>query len=135
MQIYQQCRTPAEIQSAFDELQTSLGAEITDSMKTTRQKLLENFDEEVNQRLKVSEAKSKETLSRFEQLLMNLTKAELGNAATFGDNGFELHHNPTTSNIPLGRYELPRRNPEAHYYRLSDTLAQYVIETAKYFDS
>ncbi|MEY4530013.1 MAG: hypothetical protein RLZZ156_734, partial [Deinococcota bacterium] len=131
MQIYQQCRTPIEIQSAFDELQTSLGEEITDSMKTTRQKLLENFDEEVNQRLKVSEAKSKETLSRFEQLLMNLTKAELGNAATFGDNGFELHHNPTTSNIPLGRYELPRRNPEAHYYRLSDTLAQYVIETAK----
>ena len=130
-EIYQRCRTPVEIQAAFDALQQELSLEIQDSMSSTRKKLLENFDEEVNQRLKTSEEQSKSALNRFEQLLMDLTRAELGDAAKFDDKGFELIHNPTPLEIPLGRYELPRYSPEAHFYRLSDTLAQYLIQRAK----
>lgn len=130
-EIYQKCRTPQEIQTAFSALQSELSVEIIDSMNSTRQKLLENFDEVVNQRLKTSDAKSRATLTRFENLLMKLSQIELGEAATFDDTGFTLHQNPTTHEIPLGRYELPRRNPESHFYRLSDTLAQHAIAQAK----
>lgn len=129
--IYQSCRTPAAIQAAFDALQAELSAEIEGSMQSTRQKLLENFDEEVNQRLKTSKAESEEALGRFGRLLMDLTRAELDGAARFDGRGFELLHNPTPLEVPLGRYELPRHSPEAHFYRLSDTLAQHLIRQAK----
>jgi ERCC4-related helicase len=129
--IYQQCRTPTEIQTAFDALQAELSVEIGDSMQNTRQKLLEHFDEEVNERLKIRVEQSQNALNRFEQVLMRLSQHELADVATFDENGFVLHRDPTQSDIPLGRYELPRRNPEAHFYRLSDKLAQFVISSAK----
>lgn len=129
--IYQRCRTPERIQAAFDALQQELSLEIQDSMSSTRKKLLENFDEEVNQRLKTKDEQSKSALGRFERLLMDLTRHELDGAAVFDDKGFDLLRNPTPLEIPLGRYELPRHNPEAHFYRLSDTLAQHLIRQAK----
>ncbi len=52
--IYQRCRTPQEIKASFDQLQLELGAEINDAMTNTRQKLLENFDAEVHDKLRVN---------------------------------------------------------------------------------
>ena len=49
--IYQRCRKPDEIQTAFDQLQLELSLEINESMTRTRQKLLENFDDEVREKL------------------------------------------------------------------------------------
>ena len=129
--IYQNCRTPQEIQAAFDALQGELSVEIDESMKTTRQKLLEHFDEEVHERLRFSEEKSQQALSRYEHLLLKLTQAELDDDATFDANGFDLHRNPSSVDAPLGRYELPRRSQEAHLYRPSHPLAQHLIERAK----
>ncbi len=51
--IYQQCRKPDEIQAAFDQLQPELGLEINESMARTRKQLLENFDDEVREKLRV----------------------------------------------------------------------------------
>ena len=129
--IYRRCRTPTEIQQAFGKLQNELSVEIDESMRKTRQKLLENFDEAVHERLRVSDEKSRHNLGRFEQLLMQLTQTELDSFATFDDNGFDLHRNPGLEGAPLGRYELPRRSGEVHLYRLSHPLAQHVIAQAK----
>ena len=129
--IYRRCRTPIEIQAAFSELQDELSVEISESMQKTRKKLLENFDEAVHERLRVSDEKSKHNLGRFEQLLMQLTQTELDSFATFDDRGFDLHRNPGLEDAPLGSYELPRRSSEAHLYRLSHPLAQHVIAQAK----
>lgn len=129
--IYRRCRTPTEIQEAFSELQDELSVEIDESMRKTRQKLLENFDEAVHERLRVSDEKSKHNLGRFEQLLMQLTQTELGSFATFDDSGFDLHRDPGLEDVPLGRYELLRRSSEVHLYRLSHPLAQHVIAQAK----
>jgi SNF2 family DNA or RNA helicase len=52
--IYQQCRTEAEIQSSFNDLQQELDSEINEEMKSARHKLLENFDEEVHEKLKLN---------------------------------------------------------------------------------
>src|SRR5690606_20071074 len=46
--IYQQCRTPEEIEESFNALQLELEDQITARMTDTRRDLLENFDAEVH---------------------------------------------------------------------------------------
>jgi len=133
--IYQRCRKPDEIKAAFDQLQMELSFEIDEAMAQTRRKLLENFDDEVREKLKVRDESSRAVLNRFERLLMQLTRYELREAATFiDDSAFQLHHCPfpgKESAIPEGRYELPRRSGEAHLYRLAHPLAEAVVNHAK----
>jgi adenine-specific DNA-methyltransferase len=131
--IYQQCRKPEEIRSAFDALQLELSFEIDETMKQTRQKLLERFDDEVREKLRVADQSSKEVLGRFERLLMRLTHYELGShAEPVGDSSFRLLSLPPgVGEIPLGLYELPRRSGEAHTYRLGHPLAESLVERAR----
>lgn len=131
--IYQQCRKPEEIRSAFDQLQLELSFEIDETMKQTRQKLLERFDDEVREKLRVADVSSKQVLGRFEKLLMRLTRHELGShAEPVGDSAFRLISLPEgISGIPLGLYELPRRSGEAHTYRLGHPLADALLERAR----
>ena len=133
--IYQQCRQTEEIKSAFDQLQLELSLEINEAMSQTRQKLLENFDDEVREKLKIRDEDAKVYLDRFEQLLMRLTQHELRSDAEFRNiSTFELRSRPAWINgrdIPLGLYELPRRSGEAHLYRLNHPLGEAVVERAK----
>lgn len=133
--IYQRCRKPDEIQAAFDQLQLELGLEINESMTRTRQQLLENFDDEVREKLKIRDQDSKAYLNRFERLLMQLTRHELnGHAQFIGDSSFQLKSRPfpeAPPDIPLGLYELPRRSGEAYLYRLNHPLAAAVVSRAK----
>ena len=133
--IYQRCRKQDEIQTAFDQLQLELSLEINESMTRTRQQLLENFDDEVREKLKVQDAASKAYLSRYERLLIQLTQHELNGRAEFlNDSSFRLEAQPfpeKTAAIPLGLYELPRRSGEAHLYRLNHPLAEALIAQAK----
>ncbi len=130
--IYQRCRQPQEIDAAFTQLRQELDQEITETMQRTRQQLLENFDDDVREKLKLRDQTARDSLSRFEQMLMQLTRHELNGYAEFlSDEAFLLHQNPfPTSDIPLGRYELPRRNGEAHLYRLQHPLADAVYSQA-----
>ncbi|OGT34885.1 MAG: DEAD/DEAH box helicase [Gammaproteobacteria bacterium RBG_16_51_14] len=133
--IYQRCRKQDEIQTAFDQLQLELSLEINESMTRTRRNLLENFDDEVREKLKVQDEASKAYLSRYERLLMQLTRHELDGRAQFlNDASFRLETQPfpaQTAVIPLGLYELPRRSGEAHLYRLNHPLAEALIAQAK----
>lgn len=132
--IYQRCRQTEEIKTAFDQLQLELSLEINEAMTSTRQKLLEHFDDEVREKLKVRDEDSKAYLNRFERLLMQLTRHELGDHAEFrGDATFRLLTHPfaPSPQIPLGLYELPRRSGEAHLYRLGHPLAEALVERAK----
>ena len=133
--IYQTCRKPDEIATAFNQLQLELSLEINESMTRTRQKLLENFDDEVREKLKVRDETSKAYLNRYERLLMQLTRHELeGQAEFLGDASFRLKTNPfpeQAGTIPLGLYELPRRTGEAHLYRLNHPLAEAIVTQAK----
>ena len=133
--IYQRCRKEEEIQSAFDQLQIELSSEINESMTHTRQQLLENFDDEVREKLKTQDEASKAYLNRYERLLIQLTQHELKDHAEFlNDSSFNLKTNPfdkASSAIPLGIYELPRRSGEAHFYRLNHPLAEALLTKAK----
>jgi len=133
--IYQNCRKPEDIATAFNQLQLELSLEIDESMTRTRQKLLENFDDEVREKLRVRDEASKAYLNRYERLLMQLTRHELDDQAEFLDDAsFRLVANPFPEQagaIPLGLYELPRRSGEAHLYRLNHPLAEAIVAHAK----
>ena len=134
--IYQRCRKPDEIQLAFDHLQAELSTEIDASMTRTRQQLLDNFDDEVREKLRIRDQVSKAYLGRFERMLMQLTRHELASHAEFADDStFTLKSCPfpdRAGEIPLGRYELPRRTGEAHLYRLSHPLAEALVARARH---
>ncbi|WP_300171793.1 SNF2-related protein [uncultured Nitrosomonas sp.] len=139
--IYQNCRGPAEIKASFEQLQLDLSGEINEAMVKTRQVLLENFDEEVQEKLRLDMNKraedSRSARSRFERMLMDLSRAELGDCASFDDDGFHLQRAPDgidasgLAGIELGRYELPRRSGDAHLYRINHPLALWITHQAK----
>lgn len=139
--IYQNCRDPEAIKSSFEQLQLDLSGEINEVMVKTRQLLLENFDEEVQDKLRIRAGDSSKVRNRYERMLMDLTRAELGqyqNCADFDVDGFRLRQSPCAdlegvapAAIPLGRYELPRRSGDSHLYRIGHPLAEWVIAQAK----
>ncbi len=135
--IYQNCRNPEEIKASFEQLQLDLSGEINDAMVKTRQLLLEHFDEEVQDKLRIRAEDSRSARNRFERMLMELSRAELGDCADFDDSGFNLRRAPDgiaasgLSGIELGRYELPRRSGDAHLYRVNHPLALWITQQAK----
>ena len=65
--IYQKCKTQEEIQYEFDELQKELAAQINTKIVAARQSILENFDEEVSNRLADCQRNTIASLDTFSQ--------------------------------------------------------------------
>lgn len=132
-EIYQNCRTPEEINESFDKLQEELSAQIKDAMTQARQSLLEHFDDEVKEKLRIRAMDTEKNLNRYEKMLMQLTEHELdGHAEFINDSSFLLKDGEYVGeDILAGLYELPRRSGEAHFYRLAHPLAQKVLKQAK----
>ncbi len=63
--IYQQCRTPAEIDNAFKKLQQEMDEQIRTRLDDTRRSLLEHFDEDVHERLRIKLADTTAQLDRI----------------------------------------------------------------------
>jgi adenine-specific DNA-methyltransferase len=109
-----------------------MSEDINNSLQRTRAELIENFDDEVREKLRVRSSSAQEYRRRFETLLMDLTRHELKDDAEFPtDYSFLLHRKTFDGDYPLGLYELPRRTGEAHLYRLGHPLAIAVINAAK----
>ena len=131
-EIYQNCRKPEEIQKAFDKLQNELENKIDSKMKITTKKLFENFDEEVIEKLKISQNTSREYLNKFERNLLLITKYKLqNNYAIFeNDTKFNLFNSPY-SNIKNGIYEYRTNNILNENYRIGHPLAKNIINEFK----
>lgn len=138
VEIYQTCREPQQIDLQFEELQVELDEQISEAMSSTRQKLLENFDAEVHDKLKVNLQESKSYLDKYGQLLWRLTQHELREYAAFSLSGYEgqhrfnLQHLPAdaSTSIALGDYEIGSGIEDAHIYRVGHPLAQHLIANA-----
>lgn len=65
--IYQICRTSEEIQMAFDQLQSELEEEIRDKISQTKKTLIENFDEDVIDKLKVRKENDEGLINIFKR--------------------------------------------------------------------
>ena len=85
-EIYNSCRTKEEITKAFDNLQSELQTKISDKMIAARSALLENFDTDVADKLRVNLANTISNLSTFERQMWLLVKYTLSTIAIFDEN-------------------------------------------------
>lgn len=141
LQIHQRCRTTAEITSAFDDLQKELEDEIANRMEQARTTLMEHFDEEVHEKLRFRQEKTKEQVSRYERWLWQLVKTELEDVAVFDDDNhcFRLTHRlpGMDESIPLGTYGLvihkngSSEHHAQHLLRFDHPLVTFAVEAAK----
>jgi hypothetical protein len=129
--IYQQCRTPEQIQFEFDKLQKELETEIVAGQRDAREKLLDNFDQEVVEKVRIQ---SHDILDRFNEQLWQLSTHMLSKYAHFDDQGysFTLHTNPFSKEIIRpGPYRMGKAVEGANTYRVGHPLAQKVLEQGK----
>lgn len=131
--ILDNCKTATEIDAAFTELEAKYAKQINREMKKTRTKVFDNLDPKVRDKLKSYDTQTGIVLNAFERLLIDVTRHELGDIATFNKSGtqFTLHDAPATA-IPTGDYYFkskPRKG--AHQYRYSSNLCAWVIDHAK----
>ena len=137
--IYQACRTTEAINDEFTQLRLELDAEITATMDETRRKLLENFDAEVHDRLRVSLAESTEFIDKADAQLWRVTAHVLRGLADVDDQSrsFELREVPGFApHVGTGCYRLARTEGEhAHRYRRQHPLAVAVLDRAAKTDT
>lgn len=130
--IYQTCRTEDEIETEFNALRAEMDGAITATMDDTRRKLLENFDAEVHDRLRINLDRSREHIGRVERMLWSVTRHELGKRAAFDEVylGFVLKAPPDGLDVPAGAYFLTKQGLDGHRYRLGHPLAQHLLDRA-----
>ena len=83
--IYASCRTTEEINAAFDALQEKYKDDISESMKRTREELLNNFEEDVQQYFKDVMTSTEISISKIERLLWKLLIAMWKNKMVISD--------------------------------------------------
>jgi SNF2 family DNA or RNA helicase len=143
--IYHTCRTTEAIQEAFDNLQNELKPQISARVFNAREKLLENFDERVREKLRDNLEESKRYINAFEQKLWKTTQYFLRDYAEFKDDqyAFKLLNNPFEGEfIHPGPYmilkaEEGKRKSDVHIpddtniYRVGHKLAQHILKACK----
>lgn len=145
LRIYQECRTSEEIAEGFRLLQEAMDESIRERMDETRQALLEHFDEDVHERLRLQLEGTREVLDRVGRMFWALSRYVLRDRAEFEDAGatFRLHE-PPTDGIRRGTYHLISKAervegepdvPTEFLYRLSHPLGEWSVETARDLDT
>jgi hypothetical protein len=150
LDIYRTCRTPAQIDAAFAALGEAMKPAIDERMAHTRSQLLEVFDAEVHERLRLQRQDTLSHLNQFSRRFWDLTRHVLAGQAWFDEAqlSFDLPA-PTAAGmnagISAGRYHLiSREKPsdanslavnqpslDAHTYRLSHPLGEWVVHAAR----
>ncbi len=128
--IYQQCRTEAEIKAAFSRLQADMQAEIDERMDSVRHEVLENFDIDVQEHLRMTHDTTGLFLNRYEYIFWELTKYVLHADATFNDEQHTFMLKKPVAGSPSGLYRLFSQQGDGIAYRLSHPLAQHVLNEA-----
>ena len=138
LEIYQTCRTPDEIQYGFKQLQEELEEQISSKMEVTQQLLMEHFDEDVHDLLKLQLAKATQRLDRMSKMFWRSSKHVINGRAQFNDEQHDFILNqPPTKEIKTGHYQLVSKNSHdrescaEHIYRMNHPLGEHVIEQAK----
>ena len=138
LQIYDTCRQPEQIEAAFNALQAELEESIADRIKDTQSQLLENFDEDVHDRLKLRLQDAEARLDKLGRWFWGVTRYALNDRARFDEQSYAFSLSTPPTGIAKGRYQLIRANTQhqaqpdmlAHAYRLSHPLGEWSIDTS-----
>lgn len=115
--IYQQCRSDEEIQQEFDQLQQDMAAALGVKEEAARLSLLNHFDRDVVSALKTRRDESNDFLHEYEQVLLDLAKAELPDAE-IGRNHFRhagKRFDLSWTNVQANDSEFFRLQASEHY--------------------
>jgi superfamily II DNA/RNA helicase len=134
LQIYDTCRQPEQIEAAFNALQAELEEVIADRIKDTQSQLLENFDEDVHDRLKLRLQDAEARLDKLGRWFWGVTCFALDGRARFDEQSYAFSLSTPPTGIATGRYQLIRgaAQPDmlAHAYRLSHPLGEWSIDAS-----
>lgn len=129
-EIYQQCRSEDEINKAFEQLQAEMSQQIDERMKEVRSQVLENFDINVQEHLRMTRDTTGAFLNRYEHIFWELTRYILSKEAVFNDKTHTFVLRQSVAGQRTGKYAMLQNADDATPYRLNSPLAQYVINTA-----
>lgn len=140
LQIYDTCRQPEDIEAAFAALQSELEEDIGNRLRETQTQLLEHFDEDVHDRLKLRLDEAEARLDKIGRWFWGATRHVLEREAHCGarfeeaNYAFSLTRSPLPE-APVGRYQLVRGGAQAdmlaHAYRLNHPLGEWVLDSAR----
>ncbi|MBK8189184.1 MAG: DEAD/DEAH box helicase family protein [Vampirovibrionales bacterium] len=124
--IYQNCRTEADIEQAFDELQAKKRDEIEQMDEQARRALLASVDSSVVDKLRWRNEDTASRLSAYEESLMRFTRAELPDAEFLNTKRF-VYQGETYS------IEWPEADEHGwHFYRIKEgEFAEELLNRAK----
>lgn len=132
LHIYDTCRQPEQIEAAFNALQTELEEVIADRIKNTQSQLLESFDEDVHDRLKLRLQDAEARLDKLGRWFWGVTRYALNDRAYFDEQSYAFSLSTPPAGIATGRYQLIRgaAKPDmlANAYRLSHPLGEWSID-------
>ncbi len=140
LDIYQSCRNVEEIDAAFDRLQAEMQVQINETISDTHSRLIENFDQDVVNKLRIRMQTDELRLTQFQQLLWTLTVNILSGHINKIDSEkyqFSLKKSPSdaTCSFETGSYQMGKSVEEAYTYRIGHPLAEYVLTKAKSADT
>ncbi|MDO8890667.1 MAG: SNF2-related protein [Sulfurimicrobium sp.] len=140
LQIYDTCRQPEDIEAAFAALQAELEEDIGNRIRETQTQLLEHFDEDVHDRLKLRLDEAEARLDKIGRWFWGATRHVLERETHCGTRfeeanyAFSLARSPLPE-APVGRYQLVRGGKQsdmlAHAYRLNHPLGEWVLDNAR----
>lgn len=136
LRIYQQCRKPDDIQKAFAELQKRMDEQIQSKIQESKQILLEHFDEDVHERLKVHLEQTQTFLDKMERRFWAITGHVLQDRAEFNPNGLSFYLKEAPDNkLQTGNYSLISKRKDnvdgVYLYRMSHPLGEYVLSESQ----
>ena len=129
-EIYQQCRSEEEINQAFEQLQSEMQEQIDERMTEVRSQVLENFDINVQEHLRMTKDTTGTFLNRYEHIFWELTKYMLSKEAVFNDEQHTFVLRTPVAGQRIGKYAMLKNTDDSIPYRLSSPLAQHVINSA-----
>lgn len=139
LQIYDTCRQPEEIEAAFDALQQELEETISDRIQETQTQLLEHFDEDVHERLKLRLDETEARLDKLGRWFWGVTRFALAEHARFDQQSYAFSLLKPPAGMAQGYYQLIRGGTQsdmlAHAYRLSHPLGEWSLEQALQADT
>ena len=137
-EILRLCRTPQEIEAAFDKLQEELQEQIAEQRAATCKAVIENLDEDVRQHLKIDPEYAGQYLSKGEKRFIELTQNVLGERACFypESKSFVLLNSPLPE-VCAGRYSYDRKEQSGELlpYRPNSPLGEWVLAEARKLDT
>lgn len=137
LHIYTTCRLPQDIDAAFQCLQAEMEDVIHSRIQETQTQLLEHFDEDVHDRLKLRLEEAQARLDKMSRWFWAVTRYALANHAQFDNQQHAFLLNTTPAELkakaPTGHYQLARGSDPtdmlSYAYRLGHPLGEWSVNT------